>query len=277
MSQREIEISRQGHVGRIAIVRPETMNALRSTTFEALRAAIADFAADGNIRALMLTGTGRAFCAGADLSDPMMGGHLPRQERPAACAETLGGLMNALIRDLRNAPFPTIAAVNGVAAGGGVGLALTADIVLAAQSARFILSFTPKLGLVPDLGSTWHLARHLGRGRAMGMMLTGEPLEAERAAKAGLIWKAVADDALEAEAMALAGRLAAGPTAGQVRARRLLDGAFANDFDRQLDAERDAQASLVAGDEVIEAMSAFAEKRKPNFAAIPRTQAKDGA
>ncbi len=269
MSQHEIEVSRQGHVGRIAIARPETMNALRSTTFEALRAAIADLSADAGIRALVLTGSGRAFCSGADLSDPMMGGHLPREERPAACAETLGGLMNALIRDLRNAPFPTIAAVNGVAAGGGVGLALTVDIVIAAHSARFILSFTPKLGLVPDLGSTWHLARHLGRARAMGMMLTGEPLAAERAVEMGLIWKAVADEALEAEAMALAERLAKGPSAGQVRARKLLDDAFANDFDRQLDAERDAQASLVAGDEVIEALAAFAEKRAPDFTSIP--------
>lgn len=272
MSQHEIEVGRQGNVGRIAIQRPETMNALRSTTFKALREAIAGFAADGRIRALVLTGSGRAFCSGADLSDPMMGGHLPREERPAACADTLGGLMNALVRDLRNTPFPTVAAVNGVAAGGGVGLALTADIVLAASSARFILSFTPKLGLVPDLGSTWHLARHLGRARAMGMMLTGEPLEAERAAETGLIWKAVADDALEAEAMGLAARLAAGPMAGQVRARKLLDDAFSNDFDRQLDAERDAQASLVGGDEVIEAMAAFSEKRKPDFAAIPRAR-----
>lgn len=270
MSQREIDISTHGHVGRIAIVRPETMNALRSTTFEALRTAIADFATDGSVRALVLTGTGRAFCSGADLSDPMMGGHLPREERPAACAATLGELMNPLIRDLRNAPFPTVAAVNGVAAGGGVGLALTADIVLAAKSARFILSFTPKLGLVPDLGSTWHLARHLGRARALGLILTGEPVGAERAAEMGLVWKAVADEALEAEAMALAESLAAGPTGGQVKARRLLDAAFENDFERQLDAERDAQASLVSGDEVIEAMAAFAAKRKPDFAAIPR-------
>jgi 2-(1,2-epoxy-1,2-dihydrophenyl)acetyl-CoA isomerase len=142
--------------------------------------------------------------------------------------------------------------------------------VLAATSARFILSFTPKLGLVPDLGSTWHIARHLGRARAMGMMLAGEPLEAERAAEIGLIWKAVADEVLETEAMSLAERLAAGPVAGQVRARRLLDDAFTNDFDRQLDAERDAQASLVAGDEVIEALAAFAEKRRPEFLRIKR-------
>jgi 2-(1,2-epoxy-1,2-dihydrophenyl)acetyl-CoA isomerase len=270
MNEREIDVSTHGHVGRIAIQRPQTMNALRRSTFEALRAAIADFVADDDIRALVLTGTGRAFCSGADLSDPMMGGHLPREDRPAACAETLGGLMNSLIRDLRNAPFPIVTAVNGVAAGGGVGLALAADMVLAATSARFILSFTPKLGLVPDLGSTWHIARHLGRARAMGMMLAGEPLEAERAAEIGLIWKAVADEVLETEAMSLAERLAAGPVAGQVRARRLLDDAFTNDFDRQLDAERDAQASLVAGDEVIEALAAFAEKRRPEFLRIKR-------
>jgi 2-(1,2-epoxy-1,2-dihydrophenyl)acetyl-CoA isomerase len=146
-----------------------------------------------------------------------------------------------------------------------VGLALACDMVLAARSAKFILTFTPKLGLVPDLGSTWHLARHLGRARAMGIMLTGETIAAERAVELGLIWKAVDDEQLAAQAMELADRLAAGPRRGQVAARALLDSAFVNDFATQLDAERDAQASLVGGAEVLEAMDAFATRRAPDF------------
>lgn len=267
----DINIAMRGNnVAYVTITRPEKMNALRSSTFSALRAALAGFAENPSVRALVITGSGGAFCSGADLSDPMMGGQLARDQRPAACTATLGGLMNALIRDLRNAPFPTVAAVNGVAAGGGVGLALTADIVIAAASARFILSFTPKLGLVPDLGSSWHLARHIGRARALALALTGEPIEASRAEEMGLIWKAIADDALEAEATALAERLAAGPVAGQVATRKLIDAAFANSFEAQLDAECAAQAGLVSGDEVVEAMAAFVERRKPAFAAVAR-------
>lgn len=262
----DIGITRTGSVARIAIERPQTMNALRETTFRELRQALGDLGADPTVRALVLTGSGRAFSSGADLLDPMMGGHLPPEERGDACRATLGGLMNNLILALREAPFPTVAAVNGIAAGGGVGLALACDMVLAARSARFILTFTPKLGLVPDLGSTWHLARHLGRARAMGIMMTGETLSAEKAVELGLIWQAADDDALEAQALALAERLAAGPRTGQVAARRLLDRAFVNDFAAQLDAERDAQASLVGGAEVLEAMDAFASKRAPDFA-----------
>lgn len=266
----DIHISRIGAVGRIAINRPQTMNALRESTFRGLQSAVAELAADPSVRALLLAGTGRAFCSGADLSDPMMGTNLPADQRPDACRQTLDTIMNAAIRAIRTAPVPTVTAVNGVAAGGGVGLALTADMVIAARSARFVVAFTPKLGLIPDLGTSWHLARHLGRARALGVVLSGEAIDAEAAARMGLIWKAVADDALEQEALALAERLASGPIAAQLRARALIDTAFDQDFNAQLDAERDAQASLVAGEEPSEAVRAFLEKRAPNFAAVPR-------
>lgn len=261
----DIAVERSGGVARIAIERPQTMNALRETTFRQMTSALADLATDKSVRALVLTGSGRAFSSGADLSDPMMGGHLSPEQRGEACRATIGGLMNPLVQALRDAPFPTVAAVNGVAAGGGFGLALACDMVLAARSAKFILTFTPKLGLVPDLGSTWHLARHLGRARAMGIMLIGETISAERAAELGLIWKAVDEAALADEALALAQKLAAGPRKGQVAARKLLDEAFDRDFTGQLAAERDAQASLVGGAEVIEALAAFGEKRAPDF------------
>ena len=122
-----------------------------------------------------------------------MGGHLSLEQRGAACSNVLDELMNPLIRDIRDAPFPVIAAVNGVAAGGGVGLAMAADIIIAARSARFVLTFTSKLGLVPDLGTSWQLAHRLGRARALGVTLTGEPISAEQALAWGMIWKMVED------------------------------------------------------------------------------------
>ena len=261
----DIETNVADSVATLRLTRPETLNALRWETFEAIIQAITDLSGRTDVRALVITGSGRAFSSGADLSDAMMGGHLPKEEQPAACAAVLDGLMNRTIRMIRDAPFPTVAAVNGIAAGGGVGLALAADMVVAARSARFMLTFTPKLGLTPDLGATWHLARHLGRARALGLVLTGEPLDAERAALLGLIWSCVPDEELDAQAARLATQLASGPVRSQVKARQLLDAAFDNDFNHQLDAERDMQASLVASDDVHEAMRAFKEKRRPVF------------
>ena len=263
MSDIAVEIS--AGIAKVTLSRPQTMNALREAEFRALSETFANLSKDKSVRALLLTGSGRAFCSGADLSDPMMGGHLPPQDRGAATQATLGGLMNPVMKALRDLPFPTVCAVNGVAAGGGVGLALACDMVVAARSAKFVVTFTPKLGLVPDLGSSWHLARHLGRARAMGIMLTGEPVSAEQAVELGLIWKVVDDGDLEQTSGELATRLAAGPRRGQAAARALLDAAFVNDFGAQLDAERDAQASLVGGAEVLEALAAFAEKRRPDF------------
>lgn len=270
MQKSDLGVSVHGNVARVAIVRPQTTNALRRETFEQLRDTISDFAQKPEIRALVLTGTERSFCSGADLSDPMMGGHLSLEQRGAACSNVLDELMNPLIRDIRDAPFPVIAAVNGVAAGGGVGLAMTADIIIAARSARFVLTFTSKLGLVPDLGTSWQLAHRLGRARALGVTLTGEPISAEQALAWGMIWKMVEDASLDRETMNLATALAAGPVNGQAAARRLIDHAFTNSLDRQLDAERDAQASLVGGAEVVEAMHAFDEKRPPRFVDVPR-------
>jgi 2-(1,2-epoxy-1,2-dihydrophenyl)acetyl-CoA isomerase len=270
MPKSDLDVSVHGNVGRIALARPKTMNALRRESFEQLRKTVAEFGRNPEIRALLLTGTDRSFCSGADLSDPMMGTQLPPDQRGAACASVLDGLMHPLIRDLRDAPFPVVAAVNGVAAGGGVGLALAADIVVAARSARFVVTFTAKLGLVPDLGTSWQMAQRLGRARTLGIALTGDPISAEQALEWGLIWKVVEDASLASEAMELATLLAAGPVNGQVKVRHLVDDALCNTLERQLDAERDAQASLAGGGEVIEAMQAFAERRPPRFADVPR-------
>lgn len=267
-----IATSRAGAVGIIVLDRPAQLNALGRAGFEALAAALASFAADRSVRALVLTGRGRAFCAGADLTDPMMGGELPPEARGPACLAALAGPMNGAIRAIRSAPVPTVAAVNGIAAGGGVGLALAADIVLAAETARFVLPFVPRLGIVPDLGTSWHLARHLGRARALALALTGEALAAGEAAAQGLIWRAVPDAALEAEALALAQRLAAGPMTAAVAARRLMDAALDRGLEAQLDAEAATQAALVGGAEAVEALAAFAARRPPDFSAIPRAE-----
>jgi len=271
MQNSDLTVTEHGNVACVAIVRPTTKNALRRETFEQLRATIGELSARSDVRAVVLTGSDRSFCSGADLSDPMMGSHLPPEQRGEACAAVLDGLMHALVRDLRNAPFPVVVAVNGVAAGGGVGLALAGDIVIAARSARFVLTFTSKLGLVPDLGASWQLARTLGRARALGVLLTGAPISAEQALDWGLIWSVAEDEALHEQALDIAARLAAGPVAGQIATRRLLDRAFVSDLDTQLDAERDAQASLVGGAEVVEAMEAFAARRAPDFLSTGRT------
>jgi 2-(1,2-epoxy-1,2-dihydrophenyl)acetyl-CoA isomerase len=172
---------------------------------------------------------------------------------------------NPLVRDLYHLEKPTVAAVNGIAAGGGVGLALTADIVLAAHSASFKLVFVPKLGIVPDCGASFHLQRLVGRARALGMILLGESLPAERAAEWGLIWRCVDDDELMDEAMAIAGRMAAGPTLAFPQLRRVIAAADHNTLEEQLDLERDTQRILADTADFLEGVMAFGQKRKPNF------------
>lgn len=244
--------------------RPEAMNAMSRDMVEAFLSHLRSMKENENVRALVVTGSGRAFCAGADLKDPMMGFDLPREQRSEGCKTNLGWI-NDFIRELRALPIPKIAAVNGVAAGGGVGIALAADLVVAARSASFAVSFTPQLGLVPDVGCTWHLARRLGPARATGLTLLGERLSAEKAAELGLIWKCVDDDRLGEEAETMARRLGGGPTRAQAETVALIENALSASFDDQLDAERDAQSRMVLTDDVGEAMAAFQEKRAPRF------------
>jgi 2-(1,2-epoxy-1,2-dihydrophenyl)acetyl-CoA isomerase len=172
---------------------------------------------------------------------------------------------NPFARDLYAFPKPTVAAVNGVAAGGGVGVALACDIVIAAKSAKFIQVFAQQLGLVPDMGCSWHLPRLVGAARAKGLALLGDRLSAEDAAHWGLIWQAVEDEALMARAREIALRLAKGPTKGLVRTRQVLDRAFDNDFPAQLDLERAVQHELGDTDDFAEGVAAFIQKRAPKF------------
>jgi len=259
-----IEVAIADGIATLALNRPKVLNALDSETVYAMRDALAGLRGKGEVRVLVLTGRGRGFCAGADLKDPIMA-----DADPATRWRTLGAYMdagmNALIRDIHGFDRPTLAAVNGVAAGGGVGLALAADIVIAAHSAYFAQVFAPQLGLIPDLGCTWHLPHLVGRARALGLAMLGDRLPAATAAEWGLIWRAVADDALEAETLAIAARLRDGAPRALVSTRRMIDHAYGASFPDQLDHERDVQSVLSSSSDFREAVIAFNDKRKPVF------------
>jgi len=261
----QVETTLENGVATLRMTRPEARNALSEVMVDTMRTAIADYSENPDVRVLRIEAMGRAFCAGADLNDPMMGLHLPAEEQPAVCLENLDGLLNGLIRDIQAAPFPTLGIVSGIAAGGGVGLALAADIVIAGRSAKFIQGFVPQLALVPDMGVTWQNANLLGRARAMGALLLGDPIPAEKAADWGLIWQMVEDDELASVADDLSKRLADGPTGAQIATRGLIDDALSTDLDHQLRAEAVAQSKRVTSPDVAEAVAAFQEKRPPNF------------
>lgn len=265
-----LEITTHGAVRVLRLNRPEKLNALSREMLEGLRAAFADIRSDSSVRAVLLASSGRAFSVGADLTDPMMGRGLPVDEARALTAEVLGGLMNGLIRDIARCPVPVVAAVNGIAAGGAVGLALAADITLAGEGSVFKLGFVPQLGLVPDLGATWQLVRRLGRARARGVALLGADMSAAEMLAQGLIWRTAPDAELQAVALGLAEQLAAGPSEAQRVTKALLDLAETSDLDVSLDAEAKAQAICASGPEAEEGIRAFAERQVPDFVAIPR-------
>jgi 2-(1,2-epoxy-1,2-dihydrophenyl)acetyl-CoA isomerase len=243
----------------VTLNRPQRLNAFTEEMHLALRAALDDAQTDSTCGALLLTGAGRGFCAGQDLSDRVPGSGPPRD-----LGQSLDTFYNPLVRQLRALPFPVVAAVNGTAAGAGANIALHCDIVLAARSAKFVQAFA-KIGLVPDSGGTWLLPRLVGAARARGLALLAEPLSAETAQEWGLIWKAVDDDRLMAEAEAICAQFAKGPTVGLGLIKRALDAAEHNDLGRQLDLERDLQREAGFTPDYAEGVRAFIEKRAPNF------------
>ena len=244
----------------LTLNRPDKLNSFNSEMHMALRAGIQRAHDDSDVRAVLLTGAGRGFCAGQDLGDrdPRKGGAAPD------LGSTLDQFYNPTLRLIRNLEKPVICAVNGVAAGAGANIAFACDIVLAAESARFIQAFS-KIGLVPDAGGTWSLTRILGEPRAKALAMTAEPLSAPKAAEWGLIWKAVPDDALIDQATALACSLAAGPTVGLGLTKRLIQAAGMNDMDTQLDMERDCQRQAGNTADYTEGVTAFLEKRPAQF------------
>lgn len=243
----------------ITLNRPEKMNAMDRPTILALIAALETADADPACRAVLLTGSGHGFCAGADLTARDMNDSQPRD-----LGRSLDEGWNLVARRLASLRSPTICAVNGVAAGAGANIALGCDIVLAARSARFIQAFA-KIGLVPDAGGSFLLPRLVGEARARAAAMLAVPVSAEQAERWGMIWQVLDDAELMPEAERLAAHLATQPTQALVSTRRAIRAAATNDFDRQLDLERDLQREAGMSRDHAEGVRAFLEKRAPVF------------
>jgi 2-(1,2-epoxy-1,2-dihydrophenyl)acetyl-CoA isomerase len=244
----------------LTLNRPERMNAFNIPLQEALGRAVQRAAADDGCRVVLLTGAGKGFCAGADLSDRAVA----VGEGSPDLGEALDKRYNPLIRAMRSLPKPIVCAVNGAAAGAGANFALACDIVLAAKSAKFLQAFA-RIGLVPDVGGTWILPRLVGDARARALMMLADPIGAEEAAAWGMIYRAVDDDQLMGQAREIAERLAAGPTRAYGLMKRACAASFVNSLDAQLDLERDLQREAGRSDDFVEGVRAFLEKRQANF------------
>jgi 2-(1,2-epoxy-1,2-dihydrophenyl)acetyl-CoA isomerase len=247
-------------VATLTLNRPDRLNSFIPKMHEEIAAVLGMVESESSIRALLITGAGRGFCAGQDLNlrrDTAAG-----QEFDAGAS--IDRYYNPLVRRLKALKKPVIAAVNGPAAGAGANLALTCDIVIAARSASFLQAFC-RIGLVPDTGGTWFLPRLAGSARAMGLMMLGEPLPAEKAAEWGLIWKVVDDATLMNEARTLAAKLAQGPTVGLGLIKQALNRSLENGLDEQLDLERDLQRVAASSADFREGVAAFLDKRPAKF------------
>ena len=255
-----VTVSADAGVLGVTLNRPEKLNAFNQEVHKLLRDALERAADDAQIRAVLVTGAGRGFCAGQDLSER----DVSAGAAPLDLSVSLGSNYNPLVRRMRELPKPIVCAVNGVAAGSGANFALACDVVLAARSASFVQAFS-KLGLVPDAGGTYFLPRLVGTARAMGLALLAERLSAEDAESWGLIWKAVDDEDLMPEATELARKLAAGATKGYGLLKKALYASAGNLLDAQLDLERDLQREAGFSEDYREGVSAFKEKRTPKF------------
>jgi 2-(1,2-epoxy-1,2-dihydrophenyl)acetyl-CoA isomerase len=248
-----------GNWTEITLNRPERLNAFNDAMHAALRGEI-EGARDRGTRAILLTGSGRGFCAGQDLGDR----DPAKMDGPPDLSRTILTWYAPLIRLIRSLQFPVVCAVNGVAAGAGANIALACDIVLAAEGARFIQSFA-KVGLVPDAGGSFSLTRLLGEARAKALALTATPLSAQQAAEWGLIWKALPDADLMDESRALAAQLADGPTVGLGLTKMAIQAAASNTMDQQLELEAQYQKTCGQSPDYAEGVSAFLAKRAPEF------------
>lgn len=259
MTYAQITLVKADGLATLTLSQPEKLNAVSRKMVAEIKSAWEDIAADGSVRAVLLTGAGRGFCAGADLADP------DRDNGPMAdSGSALEKFFNPVIRTMRALPKPIVAAVNGVAAGVGMSFALAADIAVAGKSASFLQAFA-RIGLLPDGGSTWFLPRLAGDARARGLTMLAPQIKAEQAKEWGLIWDVVEDAELMKTATDLARRLADGPTLSLARIKEALNRAGGNDLGTQLDLERDFQRELGKSEDFREGVQAFLAKRKANF------------
>ena len=257
MPEATILVATDGATRTLSLNRPLALNSFTAAMHRELLAALDAAAADVAVRAVVITGTGRGFCAGQDLSDPEMTGKVD-----------VGAVIERYYRPLatrvRTMPVPVIAAVNGVAAGAGANFALCCDFVVAARGASFIQAFS-KIGLVPDCGGTWLLPRLVGRARALGLAMTGDKLPAEEAERIGLIWKCVDDAMLQDSVAALAAKLALMPSRALAETRRVIDAAMPMDFASAIGLEADTQRELGRAPDFAEGVAAFFAKRPALF------------
>lgn len=256
-----VRVERRDNWHKLTLNRPDKLNALNASVLAGLVAAFDAAENDPSCRALLLTGAGRGFCAGQELSDAIIPG--PENLNP-----DLGAIARSyhdgVVRRLRALPLPIVCAVNGVAAGAGANIALACDIVLAGRGASFVQAFV-RIGLVPDCGGSFFLPRLIGEARARALAMLGEPVTATQAESWGMIWQAVDDDALSFEAEALTARLAAMPTEALAMMKRLFNQSGANTLDAQLDLEASTQAKAGGTQDYAEGVRAFLAKRRPAF------------
>ena len=246
-------------VATITLNRPDKLNSFTSEMHAELKQAMQTIQADRSVRAMMLTGAGRGFCAGQDLSERMMG-----DSATADVGNSLEKNYNPLLLQLRALPYPVVCAVNGVAAGAGCNLALACDIVLAGKSASFMQVFS-RIGLIPDAGGTYTLPRLVGTARAMAAAMLAEKISAEQAAQWGMIWKCLDDTQLVGEAIALARKLAGQATVALGLTKRAIYASATNTFEQQLNLERDLQRVAAKSEDFREGVAAFKEKRAAAF------------
>ena len=264
MAFETILFSIENGAARLTLNRPDKLNSFNLKMHAEIAEAMGPVEGDRSIRVLFITGAGRGFCAGQDLSDRAVAPGSEGNSEAVDLGESVELRYNPLIRRITSLSMPVVCAVNGVAAGAGASLAFACDIVLAAKSSKFIMSFA-NIGLVPDSGSSWALPRLIGQARALGLAITGEPVSAEKAEEWGLIWKSVEDDKLAEEAGAMVSKFAGAPTRGLAETKRLIRGAFARALDEHLELERDQMRALGYSEDYREGVDAFMNKRKPAF------------
>ncbi len=257
MSDTSLLYSFADGIATLRLNRPDVFNSINKPVALALQQHLRACQADASVRAVVLTGTGRAFCAGQDLAE-ITGPNAPD------VSEIVEKHYNPIVLLIRELEKPVIAAVNGVAAGAGANLALACDIVVAKESASFIQAFS-KIGLVPDSGGTYFLPRLVGLQRASALMLTGDKVSAAEAVQTGMIYRAFADEAFDQEVAKLAHKMANLPTKGLAYTKHLLNGSFGNDLAQQLRAEGDYQLRAGQTTDYREGVAAFLEKRQPTF------------
>ncbi len=263
MAESAVLYKADGAICRITFNRPERLNGLDRATLSEALAALNRAEAESQVRAVILTGSGRAFCAGQDLSEREII-DAPRNRRPELLEDSLARFYHPLVLKLRHSPLPVVAAVNGIAAGAGMSLALACDLIVAAESASFIQAFR-RIGLQPDCGSSFFLPRLIGEARARELALLGEALSAAQALDWGLINRCVPDADLMAEAETLAGKLAAGPRRAQAHAKQALAVSLQASLSDQLDLEARFQRDCAADPDFAEGLAAFREKRPASF------------